>query len=209
MIPWRRARWEESAWRSILCSDFEVAFHGIPLDRIGAGLTINAVASIMLAMFQATAEKFGFTKDRVSATPQNDILKEMIGRGAWIFPVKPAVRLIGDTIEYAMKELPRSNPVSVCGYHIRESGCSPAQEIAYAFQIANTYIEEVLRRGHRIDDFVRGFTFNINVFGNLWEQVAKFRAARKLWAKNLTSATGPRTRGPSSCGESLAVVDTE
>src|SRR5512136_152260 len=172
--------------------DFEVAFHGIPLDRIGAGLTINAVASIMLAMFQATAEKFGFSKDRVSATPQNDILKEMVGRGAWIFPVKPAVRLIGDTIEYAMKELPRTNPVSVCGYHIRESGCSPAQEIAYAFQIANTYIEEVLRRGYRIDDFVRGFTFNLNVFGNLWEQVAKFRAARTLWAKNLRERYGAK-----------------
>jgi methylmalonyl-CoA mutase N-terminal domain/subunit len=172
--------------------DFEVAFQGIPLDRIGAGLTINAVASVMLAMFQATAEKYGFRKDRVSATPQNDILKEMIGRGAWIFPAKPAVRLIGDTIEYSMKELPRTNPVSVCGYHIRESGCSPAQEIAYAFQIANTYIEEVLRRGHHIDDFVRSFTFNLNVFGNLWEQVAKFRAARKLWAKNLKERYGAK-----------------
>lgn len=170
--------------------DFEVAFEGIPLDRIGVGLTINAVASIMLAMFQATAEKYGYPKNRVSATPQNDILKEMIGRGAWIFPVKSAVRLIGDTIEYSMKQLPRTNPVSVCGYHIRESGCSPAQEIAYAFQIANTYIDEVLRRGHKIDDFVRGFTFNLNVFGNLWEQVAKFRAARKLWAKNLKERYG-------------------
>lgn len=172
--------------------DFEIAFKDIPLDRIGVGLTINAVASIMLAMFQATAEKFGFKRDRVSATPQNDILKEMIGRGAWIFPVKPAVRLIGDTIEYAMKELPRTNPVSVCGYHIRESGCSPVQEIAYAFQIANTYIEEVLHRGYGIDDFVRGFTFNLNVFGNLWEQVAKFRAARKLWAKNLKERYGAK-----------------
>ena len=170
--------------------DFEVAFESIPLDRIGVGLTINAVASIMLAMFQATAERYGFPRDRVSATPQNDILKEMIGRGAWIFPVRPAVRLIGDTIEYAMKELPRTNPVSVCGYHIRESGCSPVQEIAYAFQIANTYIDEVLKRGHKIDDFVRGFTFNLNVFGNLWEQVAKFRAARKLWAKNLVDRYG-------------------
>jgi methylmalonyl-CoA mutase N-terminal domain/subunit len=172
--------------------DFEVAFEGIPLDRIGAGLTINAVASIMLAMFQATAAKYGFSKDRVSATPQNDILKEMIGRGAWIFPVRPAVRLIGDTIEYAMKELPRTNPVSVCGYHIRESGCSPVQEIAYAFQIANAYIDEVLKRGHKIDDFVRGFTFNLNVFGNLWEQVAKFRATRKLWARNLSERYGAR-----------------
>jgi methylmalonyl-CoA mutase N-terminal domain/subunit len=174
--------------------DFEVAYEGIPLDRIGVGLTINAVASIMLAMFQATAERYGFPRDRVSATPQNDILKEMIGRGAWIFPVRPAVRLIGDTIEYAMKELPRTNPVSVCGYHIRESGCSPVQEIAYAIQIANTYIDEVLKRGHKIDDFVRGFTFNLNVFGNLWEQVAKFRAARKLWAKNLVDRYGARDK---------------
>jgi methylmalonyl-CoA mutase, N-terminal domain len=174
--------------------DFEVAFEGIPLDRIGVGLTINAVASMMLAMFQATADRYGFPRDRVSATPQNDILKEMIGRGAWIFPVRPAVRLIGDTIEYAMKELPRTNPVSVCGYHIRESGCSPVQEIAYAFQIANTYIDEVLKRGHRIDDFVRGFTFNLNVFGNLWEQVAKFRAARKLWAKNLVDRYGAKDK---------------
>jgi methylmalonyl-CoA mutase N-terminal domain/subunit len=173
--------------------DFEVAFEGIPLDRIGAGLTINAVASIMLAMFQATAKKYGFPNDRVSATPQNDILKEMIGRGAWIFPVRPAVRLIGDTIEYSMKELPRANPVSVCGYHIRESGCSPVQEIAYAFQIANAYIDEVLKRGYKIDDFVRGFTFNLNVFGNLWEQVAKFRA-RKLWAKNLTERYGAKDK---------------
>ncbi|HXX34876.1 MAG TPA: methylmalonyl-CoA mutase family protein [Thermodesulfobacteriota bacterium] len=172
--------------------DFEVAFQGIPLDRIGVGLTINAVASIMLAMFQAMAENYGFKKDRVSATPQNDILKEMIGRGAWIFPTRPAVRLIGDTIEYSMKELPRTNPVSVCGYHIRESGCSPVQEIAYAFQIANTYIEEVLKRGHQIDDFIRGFTFNLNVFGNLWEQVAKFRAARKLWAVNLKERYGAK-----------------
>src|SRR3989339_498413 len=172
--------------------DFEVAFKGIPLDRIGSGLTINAVATIMMAMYQAAAEKFGYSKNQISTTPQNDILKEMIGRGAWIFPVKPSVRLIGDTIEYSMKELPRTNPVSICGYHIRESGCSPAQEIAYAFQIANTYIEEVLRRGHSIDDFVRGFTFNLNVFGNLWEQVAKFRAARKLWAINLKERYGAR-----------------
>ena len=174
--------------------DLEVAFAGIPLDKIGVGLTINAVACIMLAMFQAMAEKFGYPKNRISATPQNDILKEMIGRGAWIFPVKPAVRLIGDTIEYAMKELPRTSPVSVCGYHIRESGCSPAQEIAYAFQIANAYIEEVLNRGYGIDDFVKGFTFNFTIFGNLWEQVAKFRAARKLWAKNLSERYGAKDK---------------
>jgi len=170
--------------------DFETAFDGIPLDRIGSGLTINAVASIMLAMYQATAEKFGYAKDRISATPQNDILKEMVGRGAWIFPVEPAVRLVGDAIEYSVRELPRCNPVSVCGYHIRESGANPAQEIACAFEIARAYIENVKERGLKVEDFVGRFSFNLNVFGNLWEQVAKFRAARKLWAKMLREDFG-------------------
>ncbi len=170
--------------------DFEIAFDGIPLDRIGSGLTINAVASIMLAMYQATAEKFGYPKEKISATPQNDILKEMIGRGAWIFPVEPAVRLVGDSIEYAVRELPRCNPVSICGYHIRESGANPAQEIACAFEIARAYIEDVKSRGLAVEDFVGRFSFNLNVFGNLWEQIAKFRAARKLWAKMLKEEYG-------------------
>jgi methylmalonyl-CoA mutase N-terminal domain/subunit len=170
--------------------DFEIAFKDIPLDKIGVGLTINGVAAIMLAMFQATAEKYGYKKEQISATPQNDILKEIIGRGTWIFPVKPSVRLIGDTIEYSMNELPRCNPVSICGYHIRESGATPAQEIGFAIQIANAYIDNVLARGYQIDDFVKKFSFNFNVFGNLWEQIAKFRAGRKLWAKNLKEKYG-------------------
>jgi methylmalonyl-CoA mutase N-terminal domain/subunit len=170
--------------------DFEIAFQDIPLDRIGSGLTINAIACIMLAMYQAVAEKFGYSKTAISATPQNDILKEMIGRGAWIYPVKDAVRLVGDSIEYSMQELPRCNPVSVCGYHIRESGATPAQEIACAFEIARAYIENVKERGIRPDEFVGRFSFNLNVFGNLWEQIAKFRAARKLWAKMLREDYG-------------------
>jgi methylmalonyl-CoA mutase N-terminal domain/subunit len=170
--------------------DFEIAFKDIKLNRIGAGLTINAVASVMLAMYQSVAEKFGYKKEDISATPQNDILKEIVGRGAWIYPVEPAVRLIGDTIEYAMKELPRCSPVSVCGYHIRESGCTPAQEISYAFMIAFAYIDNVVARGYRAEDFVGGFTFNLNIFGNLWETVTKFRAARKLWARLLRERYG-------------------
>jgi methylmalonyl-CoA mutase N-terminal domain/subunit len=165
--------------------DFEIAFQDIQLNRIGSGLTINAVASVTLAMYQSMAEKFGYKKEEISATPQNDILKEIVGRGAWIYPVKPAVRLIGDTIEYAMKELPRCNPVSVCGYHIRESGCTPAQEIAYAFMIAFAYIDEVAARGYQAEEFVGRFSFNLNIYGNLWETVAKYRAARKLWARLL------------------------
>jgi len=170
--------------------DFEVAFDGIPLDRIGSGLTINAVATIMLAMYQAMAEKFGYPKEKISATPQNDILKEMIGRGAWIFPVEGAVRLVGDSIEYSAKELPRCNPVSICGYHIRESGATPAQEIACAFEIAKAYMDNVIQRGMQAEDAVGRFSFNLNVFGNLWEQIAKFRAARKLWARMLREEYG-------------------
>lgn len=170
--------------------DFETAFADIQLDRIGSGLTINAVASIMLAMYQAMAEMRGFDITRISATPQNDILKEMIGRGAWIYPVEDAVRLIGDTIEYSITTLPRCNPVSVCGYHIRESGANPAQEIAFALEISNAYIDEAVSRGLSVDDVARRITFNFNIFGNLWEQVAKFRAARKLWARNLKEKYG-------------------
>jgi methylmalonyl-CoA mutase N-terminal domain/subunit len=174
--------------------DFEIAFEGIPLDRIGSGLTINAVASITLAMYQAMAEKFGYPKEKISATPQNDILKEMIGRGAWIFPVENAVRLVGDSIEYSAKELPRCNPVSICGYHIRESGATPAQEIACAFEIAKAYMDNVIQRGMQAEDAVGRFSFNLNVFGNLWEQIAKFRAARKLWAKMLREDYGVKDK---------------
>ncbi len=170
--------------------DFEIAFADIRLDKIGSGLTINAVASVILAMYQAMAEKRGVDITRISATPQNDILKEMIGRGAWIFPVQDAVRLIGDTIEYSITTLPRCNPVSVCGYHIRESGANPAQEIGFALEIAATYIEEAKSRGLTVDDIARRITFNFNIFGNLWEQVAKFRAARKLWARMLKEELG-------------------
>lgn len=174
--------------------DFETAFAGIDLHKVGAGLTINAVASIMLAMYQAVAEKLGFDRTRISATPQNDIIKEVIGRGAWIYPLEPAIRMIGDTIEYSMTVMPRANPVSVCGYHIRESGATPAQEMAYAFCIANAYIDEVAKRGYEPEQFVGRFSFNLNIFGNLWEQVAKFRAGRKVWATNLRDAYG--VKGP-------------
>ncbi len=170
--------------------DFEIAFEGIDLAKIGASLTVNAVASIILAMYQAMAEKHGYSPEVISATPQNDILKEMIGRGAWIFPVEPAVNLIGDTIEHSIKTMPKVNPVSVSGYHIRESGATSAQEMAYAILIANAYIDNVLKRGYDADQFVGRISFNFNIFGNIWEQVAKFRAGRKLWARNLKERFG-------------------
>lgn len=173
-------------------ADFEVAFGGIDLTRVGSGLTINAVACIMLAMYEALARRQGVDVKKISATPQNDILKEIIGRGAWIFPVRPAVDLTCDVIEYATAQdrLPRCNPVSVCGYHIRESGATPAQEIAFAFGIAFAYLDNVVNRGYQPGQVVSRFSFNFNIFGNIWEQVAKFRAARKLWAKLLRERYG-------------------
>ncbi len=163
--------------------DLEEAFEDIPIDRISTALTINPVASVLLAMYLVVAEKQGITWDQVRGTTQNDILKEYIGRGTWIFPVKPSIRLIGDMVEFCSSKVPKFNPFSVCGYHIRESGATPVQEMAYAFEIAIAYIQEVLGRGLKIDNFAGRIAFNFDIHGNLWEQVAKFRAGRRLWAK--------------------------
>ncbi len=170
--------------------DFEEAFDAIPLDKISTSLTINPVASIMLAMYLVVAEKHGLAWDKVRGTTQNDILKEYIGRGTWIFPVQPSIRLIGDMAEFCSKNVPKFNPFSVCGYHIRESGATPVQEIGYAFQIAISYIEHILDRGLKIDDFAGRIAFNFDIYGNLWEQVAKFRAGRRLWAKIIKDRFG-------------------
>jgi methylmalonyl-CoA mutase N-terminal domain/subunit len=170
--------------------DLEEAFAGIPIDRISTSLTINPVASVMLAMYLAVAEKQGVPWEKVRGTTQNDILKEYIGRGTWIFPVGPSIRLIGDMVDFCYQNVPRFNPFSVCGYHIRESGATPVQEMAYAFGIAIAYIEEVLGRGIHIDDFAGRIAFNFDIHGNLWEQVAKFRAGRRLWAKIIKERFG-------------------
>ncbi len=163
--------------------DFEIAFDGIDLDKITVSLTINGAAPQLIAMYLAMAEKRGYDVARLRGTAQNDILKEFIGRGTWIYPVEPSVRLVGDTIEYCARHAPKYSPVSVCGYHIRESGANPVQEMAYAFCIASAYADEVLARGMDIDDFAGRLSFNFNVFGSIFEQVAKFRAGRGLWAK--------------------------
>ena len=126
----------------------------------------------------------------VRGTTQNDILKEYVGRGAWIFPVEPAIKMIADTMEFCARSAPKYYPVSVCGYHIRESGATPVQEIAYAYCIARAYIERVIARGLNVDEFAGRLSFNFDIFGNLWEQVAKFRAARRLWAKLLRDEFG-------------------
>ncbi len=163
--------------------DFEIAFDGIDLEKITVSLTINGSAAILIAMYLAMAEKRGYDIDKLRGTAQNDILKEFIGRGTWIFPVDASVKLVGDTIEYCAHNAPKYSPVSVCGYHIRESGCNPAEEMAYAFVIAKAYAHEVMKRGLDVDEFSGRLSYNFNIFGNLFEQVAKFRAGRSLWAK--------------------------
>ncbi len=163
--------------------DFEIAFEGIDLDKITVSLTINGAAATLIAMYFAMAQKRGYDIGKLRGTAQNDILKEFIGRGTWVFPVEPSIKLVGDTILYCAEHAPLYSPVSVCGYHIRESGANPVQEMAYAFCIAKAYIDHVLERGLGIDDFASRLSFNFDIHGNLFEQVAKFRAGRRLWAK--------------------------
>jgi methylmalonyl-CoA mutase N-terminal domain/subunit len=177
-------------------ADFEEAFDGIDLGRVSTALTINAVAGIMIAMHQVAAEKQGVPAERIRGTTQNDILKEYVGRGAWIFPVEPSIHLIGDTIIYCAENLPLYSPVSVCGYHIRESGADPAQEMAYALLIAEAYARHVMDRGLGIDAFAPRLSFNFDIHGGLFEQVAKFRAGRRLYARMMRDelgATNPKS----------------
>jgi len=164
-------------------ADFEEVFKDIDLDEITVSLTINGSAIILVAMYLAVAQEYGFDIKNLRGTAQNDILKEFIGRGTWIFPVEVSVKLVVDVIEYCAKEIPKYSPVSVCGYHIRESGANPVQEMAYAFCIAKAYIDETLKRGLNIDDFASRLSFNFDIHGNFFEQIAKFRGARRLWAK--------------------------
>jgi methylmalonyl-CoA mutase N-terminal domain/subunit len=177
-------------------ADMEEAFAGIDLNQITVSLTINGAAPAIMAMYFAMARKRGYDLATLRGTAQNDILKEFIGRGTWIYPVEPSVRLVGDTVEFCARNAPKYSPVSVCGYHIRESGATPAQEMAYGLSIARAYIDHVLERGLDIDSFASGLSFNFDIHGNLWEQVAKFRAGRRLWARMLKEeygATNPRS----------------
>jgi methylmalonyl-CoA mutase N-terminal domain/subunit len=173
-------------------ADMEEAFDGIPLDRISVSLTINGSAVAIMAMFFAMASKRGVPLASLRGTAQNDILKEFIGRGTWIFPVEPSVRLVGDTMEFCARHAPHYSPVSVCGYHIRESGATPAQEMAYALAIARAYLDHVIARGLGVDEVARGLSFNFDVHGNLWEEVAKLRAGRRRWARLLHERYGAR-----------------
>ncbi|MAG58467.1 MAG: methylmalonyl-CoA mutase [Planctomycetes bacterium] len=170
--------------------DMQTAFEGIDLDAITVSLTINGAAVPIMAMYFALARKRGYELSQLRGTAQNDILKEFIGRGTWIFPVEPSVKLVGDTILFCAEHCPRYSPVSVCGYHIRESGANPVQEMAYAFLIARAYADHVIGRGLEIDGFASRLSFNFDIFGKLFEQVAKFRGGRRLWARIIRDQYG-------------------
>ncbi|OLC00036.1 MAG: methylmalonyl-CoA mutase [Candidatus Rokubacteria bacterium 13_1_40CM_68_15] len=177
-------------------ADMEEAFAGIPLDRVSVSLTINGMAAPITAMYYAVAEQQGAPPDRVVTTPQNDILKEFVARGTWVYPVEPSLRLVADLIEFSARQYPRSNPVSVCGYHIREAGCTTAQEMAYGLAIAAAYVELMQARGMAVDDFAPRISFNFTCWGKIFEEVAKFRAGRRLYARMMRErfgATNPKS----------------
>ena len=176
--------------------DMEILFSGIQLENISTSMTINATAFILLAMYIALAKKQGADLKKISGTVQNDILKEYAARGTHIYPPKPSMKLITDIFEYCSKELPSWNTISVSGYHMREAGCTAAQELAFTLSNGKAYMKAALDRGLDINVFGRRVSFFFNAHNNLLEEVAKFRAARRMWAsitKEL-GATDPRAQ---------------
>lgn len=163
--------------------DMEDLFEGIPLDQVSTSMTINAPTAIILAMYIALAEKQGVSIYKLRGTVQNDILKEYIARNTYIFPPIPSMRLVADVIEYCSKKIPRFNTISISGYHIREAGATAVQEIAFTLINAIAYVEEVLKRGLDIDQFASRLAFFFCTYNDFFEEIAKFRAARRIWAK--------------------------
>lgn len=163
--------------------DMEQLYSGIPLGEVTTSMTINAPAAMILAMYFAVAEKQGVPKDRVKGTLQNDILKEYIAQKEWIYPVLPAVGLVVDTIEYCSKHYKNWNTVSISGYHIREAGATAVQELAFTLSDGLGYVDACLARGMQIDDFAPRLSFFFDVHNDFFEEIAKFRAARRIWAK--------------------------
>ncbi len=163
--------------------DMEILFEGIPLDKITTSFTINSTAAIILAMYLAVAEKQGVPMSKVGGTLQNEILKEFIARGTYIFPPRPSLRLVVDIIDFCKDKVARMNTINFSGYHVREAGANAVQEVAYCLSSAIAYIEEVLKRGINFDDFGPRLAFHLIVGLDFFEEIAKIRAARRLWAK--------------------------
>ncbi len=163
--------------------DMEILFDGIPLDKVTTSMTINPPASILLAMYIVVAEKKGISKTHIGGTIQNDMLKEFIAQKTFMLPPKPSLRIIVDTIEYCTKEVPRWNPVSISGYHIREAGATAPQELAFTLADGIAYVEATLERGLDVDDFAPRLSFFFDSHIDFFEEIAKFRAARRIWSQ--------------------------
>ncbi len=163
--------------------DMRTLFDGIPLEQVSVSMTINSTAAILLAFYVALADERGIDRARLAGTVQNDILKEYIARGTYIYPVEPSLRLVTDLFAFCAEQVPKWNPISISGYHIREAGSTAAQEIAFTFGNALEYVQRALDRGLELDSFGPRLSFFFAAHSNLFEEVAKFRAARRLWAK--------------------------
>ena len=171
-------------------ADMEQLFDGIPLDKVSTSMTINGPAAVLLAMYVAVAEKQGVKPEQLRGTIQNDILKEYIARGTYIFPPRPSMRLITNTFEYCSKYIPKWNTISVGAYHIREAGSSEVQEIAFAFANAIAYIDAAIKAGQKVDDFAPGISWIFTAGLDFFVEIAKFRAARRLWARIMKERYG-------------------
>ncbi|HET9457569.1 MAG TPA: methylmalonyl-CoA mutase family protein [Candidatus Limnocylindrales bacterium] len=180
-------------------ADMEVLLDGLPLDAVSTSMTINSTAAILLALYVAAAEKRGVARDRIAGTTQNDILKEYIARGTWIYPPRPSMRLVTDIFEFCARELPRWNTISISGYHMREAGATAAQELAFTLADAIAYCEAAVARGLAIDDFAPRLSFFFAAWSELFEEVAKFRAARRMWARIVRDRFGARSARSLMC----------
>lgn len=179
-------------------ADMEGIFDGIPMGKVNTSFTINATAAIIFAMYVVAAEKQGVPMTQLRGTIQNDVLKEYIARGMWLFPPEPSLRIAGDIIEFCARNVPKFNPISVSGTHIAECGANSAQVMAYPMLNAMRYIDEVIRRGMSFEEFAPQITFHLPAGGlenyGLWESIAKFRAGRRVWAKLVTERYGATSR---------------
>jgi methylmalonyl-CoA mutase N-terminal domain/subunit len=173
-------------------ADMELLFDGIPVDQVTTSMTINGPAAVIWAMYIAAAEKRGIPMHRLGGTIQNDILKEFIAQKEWIFPPQPSMRLVVDTIEFGSRYLPRWNTISISGYHIREAGSTALQELAFTLADGKAYVEACLARGLKIDDFAPRLSFFFNAHNNFFEEIAKYRAARRIWAREMRDRYGAK-----------------
>jgi methylmalonyl-CoA mutase N-terminal domain/subunit len=173
-------------------ADMEVLFDGIPLDQVSTSMTINSTAAILLCMYIAVAEKQGVSADRIQGTIQNDILKEYMARGTYIYPPKESMRIITDIFAYCKDHVPKWNTISISGYHIREAGSSAVQEVAFTLADGIAYVDAAIRAGLAVDEFAPRLAFFFNAHNNLLEEVAKFRAARRIWARIMKDRFGAK-----------------